>query len=246
MSISPDISRFPRHIAIIMDGNGRWAKERSLPRAAGHKAGVKALRKLVEHCISRKLPTLTAFAFSSENWRRPEREVSLLLELFMTALDEQVKDLHEQDVQLRFIGEREAFPGQLRSTMDGAEKLTAGNRGLTLNIAVNYGGRWDITRACRHLAEQVSTATIMLTDINEDLFGRSLCLGNQPEPDLFIRTGGESRISNYLLWQLAYTELYFTELLWPDFSATEYDRAVIWYAERQRRYGRTSEQVENA
>ncbi|MBF8268882.1 MAG: Ditrans,polycis-undecaprenyl-diphosphate synthase ((2E,6E)-farnesyl-diphosphate specific) [Gammaproteobacteria bacterium] len=236
----------PQHIAIIMDGNGRWAKERSLPRAAGHKAGVKALRKLVEHCISSKLPTLTAFAFSSENWRRPEREVTLLMELFMTALDEQVKDLHKHEVQLRFIGERETFPGQLRSTMDAAEILTAGNRGLTLNIAANYGGRWDITRACRQLAEQVKTAAIMLSDIDEDLFGRSLCLSNQPEPDLFIRTGGESRISNYLLWQLAYTELYFTEVLWPDFDAEEYDRAVNWYAERQRRFGRTSEQVESA
>ena len=245
--VNPDNqTSIPQHIAIIMDGNGRWAKDRSLPRAAGHRAGVKALRRIVEHCISKHLETLTAFAFSSENWRRPESEVTLLMELFMTALDEQVKDLHGHDVKLKFIGEREAFPGKLRSTMDAAEKLTAGNRGLTLNIAANYGGRWDITRVCRQLAEQVRTAAITLSDINEDLLGRSLCLGNQPEPDLFIRTGGESRISNYLLWQLAYTELYFTEVLWPDFGAVEYDQAVAWYADRQRRFGRTSEQVESA
>ena len=246
MSLYLSKTQSPRHIAIIMDGNGRWAESRRLPRAAGHKSGVKALRSIVEHCLGMRLQTLTAFAFSSENWRRPDSEVTLLMELFMTALDEQVRDLHEHGVRLKFIGAIEAFPGKLRSRMAAGENLTAGNTELTLNIAANYGGRWDITRTCRLLAEQVDTGAIRPADINEDLFGRSLCLGNEPEPDLFIRTGGESRISNYLLWQLAYTELYFTEVLWPDFDAVEYDRAVAWYAERQRRFGRTSDQVESA
>ena len=235
-----------RHITIIMDGNGRWARQRHLPRVAGHKAGVKALRKIVELCISKQLQTLTAFAFSSENWRRPKTEVALLLELFMTALDEQVQDLHANAVRLKFIGAREAFPQKLRNTMNTAETLTSNNKGLTLNIAANYGGRWDITRACRTLAEQVQTGVITHTDINEDLLRRYVCLGDEPEPDLFIRTGGESRISNYLLWQLAYTELYFTDVLWPDFDIAEFERAVAWYADRQRRFGRTPDQVESA
>lgn len=233
-----------RHVAIIMDGNGRWAKSRHLPRAAGHKAGVKALRRIVEHSIDRGLHNLTVFAFSSENWRRPEKEVSFLMELFMTSLDEEVRELHENGVRLKFIGEREAFPTNLRAAMDRAEGLTRDNTGLTLTIAANYGGRWDITSACRKLAGQVADGTIAIDDINEKLFARNASMADEPEPDLFIRTGGESRISNYLLWQIAYTELYFTDVLWPDFDMHEFGRAVSWYAERQRRFGRTSEQVE--
>ena len=234
----------PRHVAIIMDGNGRWASNKRLPRAAGHKAGVKVLRKIVEHCIDRGLQTLTVFAFSSENWRRPEKEVTFLMELFMTSLEEEVRELHENGVKLKFIGDRNAFPAKLRAAMNRSETLTADNSGLTLIIAANYGGRWDITSACRTLAEQAVNGTIAITDIDEELFQKHACLGDEPEPDLFIRTGGESRISNYLLWQIAYTELYFTEVLWPDFGIDEFERAVAWYAERQRRFGRTSEQVE--
>ena len=244
--IKPDLSKAqtPRHIAIIMDGNGRWASNRRLPRAAGHKAGVKTLRKIVEHGIDRGLQTLTVFAFSSENWRRPEKEVSFLLELFMTSLEEEVRELHENGVRLKFIGERKAFTVKLQAAMDRAEDLTAGNHGLTLIIAANYGGRWDITSTCRRLAEQAVAGTISITDIDEELFQKSTCLGDELEPDLVVRTGGESRISNYLLWQIAYSELYFTDVLWPDFSTKEFDKAVGWYTERQRRFGRTSEQVE--
>ena len=234
----------PRHIAIIMDGNGRWAKNRHLPRAAGHKAGVKSLRRIVEHSIDRGLDNLTVFAFSSENWRRPEKEVSFLMELFMTALEEEVRELHENGVRLKFIGAREAFPKKLQAAMERSEGLTAGNSGLILTIAANYGGRWDITSTCRKLAAQVADGTISIDDINEELFTRNASMADEPEPDLFIRTGGESRVSNYLLWQIAYTELYFTDVLWPDFDMNEFDRAVSWYAERQRRFGRTSEQVE--
>jgi undecaprenyl diphosphate synthase len=229
-----------------MDGNGRWASNRQLPRAAGHKAGVKALRNVVELSINARLPILTVFAFSSENWRRPQSEVNLLMELFMTAIEEQAPDLAGNGVRLRFIGEREAFPDTLRTAMQAAENRTAGNRQLSLNIAANYGGRWDIVQACRALAERARNASLAPAEINEDLFGRQVCLGGEPEPDLFIRTGGESRLSNYLLWQAAYTELYFTEVLWPDFGVAEFDRALAWYADRQRRFGRTSDQVRSA
>jgi len=242
----PETTKTLQHVAIIMDGNGRWASNRRLPRAAGHKAGVKTLRKIVEHSLGRQLPILTAFAFSSENWRRPETEVSLLLELFMTALQEQIKDLHENGVRLRFLGDRQAFPLKLQNTMSSAESLTAGNTALTMNIAANYGGRWDITQACRQLATQVHDGLIVPTQIDETMISRNVCMGDMQEPDLFIRTGGERRISNYLLWQLAYTELYFTDVLWPDFGAAEFDQAVAWYADRQRRFGRTSDQVESA
>jgi len=229
-----------------MDGNGRWASNRRLPRAAGHKAGVKVLRRIVEHCIDTRLQTLTVFAFSSENWRRPEKEVSFLMELFMTSLEEEVRELHDNGVRLKFIGNREAFPANLQAAMNRSEGLTADNTGLTLIIAANYGGRWDITATCRKLAEQVVNGTIAIADIDEELFQNNACLHDEPEPDLFIRTGGESRLSNYLLWQIAYTELYFTEVLWPEFNTDEFDKAVGWYAERQRRFGRTSEQVESA
>ncbi|MCZ6526561.1 MAG: isoprenyl transferase [Gammaproteobacteria bacterium] len=233
----------PGHVAIIMDGNGRWANGHNLPRAAGHNAGVKALRKIAEHCVDRKIDILTVYAFSSENWRRPEKEVSLLMELFMSSLKSEAQDLHNNNIVLRFIGERTAFPEKLQATIADAEALTADNTGLSLVIAANYGGRWDIVTACKKLAEKTKSAEIDVSNIDEALLNRTMCLGDLIAPDLFIRTGGEKRISNFLLWQLAYTELYFTDILWPDFGAEQLDEAVAWFSERQRRFGRTAEQV---
>ncbi|MCH7695923.1 MAG: di-trans,poly-cis-decaprenylcistransferase [Proteobacteria bacterium] len=233
----------PGHVAIIMDGNGRWANGHNLPRAAGHNAGVKALRKIAEHCVDRKIDILTVYAFSSENWRRPEKEVSLLMELFMSSLKSEAQDLHKNNIVLRFIGERTVFPEKLQATIADAEALTADNTGLSLVIAANYGGRWDIVTACKKLAEKTKSAEIDVSNIDEALLNRTMCLGDLIAPDLFIRTGGEKRISNFLLWQLAYTELYFTDILWPDFGAEQLDEAVAWFSERQRRFGRTAEQV---
>jgi undecaprenyl diphosphate synthase len=227
-----------------MDGNGRWASNRHLPRAAGHKVGVKALRKVVEECIDHCIEVLTVYAFSSENWQRPSEEVNFLMDLLITAIQEQVNDLHKNDVVLSFIGDRSAFSQKLQGAIAAAELLTRANSGMNLVIAANYGGRWDITTACRKIATQISTGNLTLDDLDEQLLGSTLCLGNLPEPDLFIRTGGEIRVSNYLLWQLAYTELYFTSVLWPDFDATQLNLAIDWYLERQRRFGKTSEQVE--
>jgi len=239
-------NNLPRHIVMIMDGNGRWAQQRKLPRAAGHRAGVKTLRRIVEHCAERRIGCLTVFAFSSENWQRPPQEVQLLLELFISSLDEQVDDLYEHGVRLAFIGERGAFPATLRHAIARAEEKTAGNRGLHLNVAANYGGRWDITHACRRLVDEACRGELEAGDIDESLFASHLCLAGQPDPDLFIRTGGEQRISNYLLWQCAYAELFFTETLWPDFDPAALDEALEWYAGRQRRFGRTGEQLRTA
>lgn len=236
----------PAHIAIIMDGNGRWAQQRHLPRAAGHQSGVRTLRKIIEHSVALGLPCLTVYAFSSENWRRPENEVSLLMDLFMTSLREEVEDLHANGVSLKFIGNREDFPGKLIQAMNEAESKTGGNTKMILNIAADYGGRWDITRACQLIAQEVSAGELSPGEVNEDHVAGKLCLAGLPEPDLFIRTGGESRISNYLLWQLAYTELYFTDVLWPDFTTGELDKAIAWFNQRQRRFGQTSEQVASA
>ena len=233
----------PGHVAIIMAGNGRWANGHNLPRAAGHNAGVKALRKIAEHCVDRKIDILTVYAFSSENWRRPKKEVSLLMELFMSSLKSEAQDLHKNNIVLRFIGERTVFPEKLQATIADAEALTADNTGLSLVIAANYGGRWDIVTACKKLAEKTKSAEIDVSNIDEALLNRTMCLGDLIAPDLFIRTGGEKRISNFLLWQLAYTELYFTDILWPDFGAEQLDEAVAWFSERQRRFGRTAEQV---
>ncbi|MCK5524494.1 MAG: isoprenyl transferase [Thiomargarita sp.] len=237
-------SRIPRHIAIIMDGNGRWAKKRFLPRYAGHKAGVETVRKILKLCAEQKIKVLTLFAFSSENWRRPKKEVSLLMELFMTALQREVKRLDKNNVRLRIIGVREAFTEKLQELIHEAEKRTEHNSGLTLNIAANYGGHWDIVEAAKRLAEKVEQGTLKSQEINESLFAEQLCLANLPEPDLFIRTGGEKRISNFLLWQLAYTEMYLTETLWPDFDKAAFMEALNSFSARQRRFGRTSEQVE--
>jgi undecaprenyl diphosphate synthase len=239
------IASKPKHIAIIMDGNGRWAKNKSLPRVAGHRAGVKTLRKLIEHAVKIKLDTLTAYAFSRENWQRPESEVDLLMELFMSALQSEVKDLNENNVCLKFIGDKTAFNSKLQETINQSESLTSKNTGLSLNIAANYSGRWDLTHATQSIAHDISAKHLNIEDINESLISERLCLSENNEPDLFIRTGGERRISNYFLWQLAYTELYFTDILWPDFSPEELDNAINWFASRERRFGKTSEQINN-
>ena len=242
----PTNQQVPRHIAIIMDGNGRWAKQRNLPRPMGHREGVKAVRRVVEACRQRGIEALTLFAFSSENWRRPKTEVSLLMDLFVRTIKKEIDALHGNDVRMRFIGNRSAFDPKLRALMDDAEQRTAGNQGLSLVIAVNYGGRWDITDAARRMAAKAVAGEITVDDIDSDSLGGMLSMADLPEPDLFIRTGGEQRISNFLLWQLAYTELYFTDLLWPDFDADALDVALRSFAGRQRRFGQTGDQVEQS
>ncbi len=234
----------PRHIAIIMDGNGRWARARLLPRAIGHREGVKSVRRVVEACIDRGVGALTLFAFSSENWRRPREEVNLIMDLFVNTLKKEVDVLDRNDVRLRFVGDRSAFSENLCKLISHSEQRTAGNSRLELAIAANYGGQWDITQACRALARRVVAGVLKPEDIGTDDISAALSMADLPMPDLFIRTGGEQRISNFLLWQLAYTELYFTDLLWPEFDAGELDRALLWYANRQRRFGRTGDQVE--
>jgi len=243
---SGDKGNLPKHIAIIMDGNGRWAKQRGLPRIAGHRAGVKALQNIVNFSATEGIDVLTVYAFSSENWKRPRTEVSMLMELFNTSLRQRFRDLHDNNVRLRFIGDLSLFPARLRKSMADAGNLTTNNTGLELVIAVNYGGRWDITNAFKVLNKKISDNSINIEDINEALIGEFMCLSDLPEPDLFIRTGGEKRISNYLLWQLAYTELYFDDCLWPDFGTESMQKALKWYAGRERRFGRTSEQIEHA
>ena len=234
----------PRHIAIIMDGNGRWARARMLPRAIGHREGVKSVRRVVEACIDKGIGALTLFAFSSENWRRPSDEVSMIMDLFVNTLKKEVDALDRNNVRLRFIGDRAAFSENLRGLISESEQQTAGNERLDLVIAANYGGQWDIVQACRTLAQRVADGELSAQDISADAIADALSMPDLPMPDLFIRTGGEHRISNFLLWQLAYTELYFTDLLWPEFDAGELDTALLWYANRQRRFGRTGDQVE--
>ena len=234
----------PRHIAIIMDGNGRWARKRHLPRHAGHREGVKAVRRVVEACKLKGVEALTLFAFSSENWRRPQQEVGLLMELFLHTLKKEVNRLDRNGVRLRFIGERSAFPAKLQDLMAAAEAQTADNQDLTLTGAAISGGGWDSGQAGRRLAARVAAGELQAADIDEDALAAELSLADLPEPDLFVRTGGEQRISNYLLWQLAYTELYFTDTLWPDFDAKAFEVALQSFSSRQRRFGRTGEQVE--
>ncbi len=233
----------PRHIAIIMDGNGRWARRRKLPRTAGHQAGIAAVRKTVEHCAKRGIEVLTLFAFSSENWRRPPEEIAVLMRLFQLTLEREAKKLHENGIRLQIIGDRRAFPAELQRRILKAEQLTQANQRMTLLIAANYGGRWDIVQAAKALARQVERGELTSSAIDESLFASNLSFADLPEPDLFIRTGGELRISNFLLWQLAYTELYFTDVLWPDFDTDELDRALAEFARRERRFGYTSEQL---
>jgi len=233
----------PRHVAVIMDGNGRWARKRFLPRVAGHKRGVERVRDLVEACLARDIRWLTLFAFSSENWRRPAEEVAFLMRLFLAALQREVGRLHEAGVRLRVIGDLAAFDVRLRAAIEAGETLTAGNDRLNLTIAANYGGRWDLLQAMNRLARE-RPETVGHAD--ETDLAPYLALAEAPEPDLFIRTGGEQRISNFLIWQLAYTELYFTDTYWPDFDAGAFDAAIVSYRQRERRFGRTSEQLRAA
>ncbi len=239
-------NHLPEHIAIIMDGNGRWAKQRGMPRIAGHRSGVKALRKIVEYASNQHIKALTVYAFSSENWQRPKQEVSLLMELFMSSLKQEINNLHSNNVRLRFIGNKNQFAEKLQRYIQDSEQLTEKNSGLQFNIAANYGGRWDIKHAVTQIVEQVQAGELQIDDITENSISACVELRDLPEPDLFIRTGGERRISNYLLWQLAYTELYFTDCLWPDFKRAEFEQALDWYRSRERRYGRISEQLEGA
>jgi undecaprenyl diphosphate synthase len=237
----PDTARIPRHIAIIMDGNGRWAKQRFMPRVAGHQRGVETLREVVKACRDLGVEYLTVFAFSSENWRRPAEEVSFLMSLFLKMLEREVAKLHQNDIRLKIIGDRSRFDSKLKQTMQEAEQLTKNNSALTLTIAANYGGRWDVMHAVQTMLKE--HPHIAQTFTEEDL-QPYLSMSDTPEPDLFIRTGGEQRISNFMLWQLAYTELYFTDTLWPAFDRTELDKAIVSYQQRERRFGRTSEQVQ--
>jgi undecaprenyl diphosphate synthase len=236
----------PRHVAVIMDGNGRWAQRRHLPRTAGHRAGIKAVRATVEHSVRRGVGALTLFAFSSENWRRPPDEVEVLMKLFVEVLGREVDELTEQGVRLRFIGDRSALAERSREGMAAAEQRTAANTRLLLNVAVSYGGRWDIVEAARRVAARTHAGALDPAALDEAAFAQELQLGDCPDPDLFIRTGGEHRISNFLLWNLAYTELYFCDTLWPDFGTAEYDAAIECFARRERRFGLTSGQVRGA
>ena len=234
----------PRHVAIIMDGNGRWAERQHKPRVAGHRAGVEIVREIVKICGELEIQVLTLFAFSSENWRRPQKEVGLLMEMFLIALEREVKKLHRNNVQLRVIGDVSAFAGKIQQRIKEAVTLTRDNTGLVLNIAAYYGGKWDITQAVQQLAQQVKQGDLTPQDLTAEHIADKLSLHDLPEPDLFIRTGGEQRISNFLIWQLAYTELYFTPILWPDFRRDEFEKALLSFSNRQRRFGRTGEQVE--
>ncbi len=238
---APVPAEVPRHIAIIMDGNGRWAKRRLMPRVAGHRKGVEALRGMIRACAERGVAHLTVFAFSSENWRRPPEEVTLLMDLFMRALENEVARLHQNHIRFRVVGDLSGFSERIQTLIRDAEARTRDNTRLTLTVAANYGGRWDVVQAVKKLMR----SGVSPDAVTEASLAGQLSLADLPEPDLFIRTGGEQRISNFLLWQLAYTELYFTDTLWPDFDSDALDAAIASYQRRERRFGRTSEQVQN-
>ena len=233
----PERTNIPRHVCVIMDGNGRWAKKRLLPRVMGHKRGLTALENLAARCAELGVEYLTVFAFSTENWRRPEDEVSFVMKLFLPALGGKVAKMHQNNLRLKVIGNRSRFPAAIVEGIEAAERLTADNTGLTLTVAADYGGRWDILQAANRLIAEGKS------EITEDDLSRCLSLAEAPEPDLFIRTGGETRISNFMLWQMANAEFYFTDALWPDFDAAEFDRAISSFRVRERRFGRTSEQL---
>lgn len=235
------VSKVPQHVGIIMDGNGRWAESRGLARIEGHKAGVEAVRKIITSCLEHHIPYLSVFAFSSENWSRPIEEVNFLMELFLQALRKEMDELKQNGVSMRFTGDRAPLAPLLQEQMQEAELLTAENKQLTLNVVVNYGGKWDIVNAAKKLTQAVMRGELSLDDINETTFATYLDTEGLPEPDLFIRTGGELRISNFFLWQLAYTELYFTELYWPDFDGQQFELALNAFAKRKRRFGQISE-----
>lgn len=235
--------RLPEHVAIVMDGNGRWAESRGLSRVDGHCAGVDAVKSVIRCCLERQIPVLSLFAFSSENWSRPEDEVEFLMDLFVKALGQEVKELHRYEVCLAFPGDKSALSERLQQKMAAAEKLTGNNKRLTLNVVVNYGGKWDIVQATRNIATKMLAGEIVLDGINEELISQELSTAALPDPDLFIRTSGEQRISNFFLWQLAYTELYFADVHWPDFTASEFEKALQSFAIRERRYGKTAKQL---
>ncbi|MGH8029427.1 MAG: polyprenyl diphosphate synthase [Arenimonas sp.] len=236
-------ARKPRHLAVIMDGNGRWAERRRRPRSLGHRAGVRAVQVCLEFCLEQGIEALTLFAFSSENWNRPAEEVGALMKLFLRMLDHEVEELHRRGARIDFIGDRSGFSATIQDKMARTEALTAGNRAIRLNIAAGYGGRWDVAQAARALARAAVEGRIEVDAIDEAALARGLALADQPEPDLFIRTGGDLRISNFLLWQLAYTELWFTETLWPDLDRATLAQALEDFASRERRFGLTSAQV---
>lgn len=233
----------PKHVAIIMDGNGRWAQQQGKPRVWGHKNGVESVRGAVRFCRKLKISSLTLFAFSSENWRRPEDEISTLMELFMLVLTKEVKKLHKNDVKLNIIGERSRFSEKLQKKIAEAEELTKGNVSLQLNIAANYGGQWDIAQASQKVTQKVLEGKLSIEDVTEEEIAKHVCLADQPELDLLIRTGGDERISNFLLWQTAYSELYFSDTLWPDFGEDQFSDAVAAFVSRERRFGCTGSQI---
>jgi undecaprenyl diphosphate synthase len=237
----PEVSAIPRHVAIIMDGNGRWASKRMMPRVAGHSEGLGAVRKIVQECRKLGVEYLTVFAFSSENWRRPPEEVGFLMKLFLKSLKGEVSRLAENDIALRLIGDLSRFDNAIQEMVEFSEQKTAGCKGLTFTIAANYGGRWDILQAMRRCL--AANPNLQPEQVTEELLQPYLSMAYAPEPDLFIRTGGEQRVSNFLLWQLAYTELYFTDVLWPDFDEAQLHKAFDWFSQRERRFGRTSAQL---
>jgi undecaprenyl diphosphate synthase len=245
MAVLPgsEAPKFPRHVAVIMDGNGRWAYRQHLPRVAGHRRGAEVVREMVQSCVDLGIPHLTLFAFSTENWRRPPLEVRLLMNLFRLLLKREARKLHENGVRLRIIGDRSALERDIRQLIEDAENLTQNNTRLQLNLAVNYGGRWDVAQATRAAIAAFQSADLNLQDLGEQDIAQHLSLADGPEPDLLIRTGGEERISNFLVWQLAYTEFYFTDTLWPDFDRASLEHALHSFAHRQRRFGRTGDQI---
>jgi len=240
---STESAMIPRHVAVIMDGNGRWAETRALPRHAGHRSGVRSVREIVETAAKRGVSYLTLFAFSSENWKRPAEEVSRLMSLFLEALQREVDDLHRNNVRLTFIGAREELQAGLIRKISIAEKMTRNNTGLNLIVAVAYGGRWDIVTAAKNLATKVLNQELSVADIDDTKLAGELALAGVPDPDLLIRTGGEQRVSNFLLWNLAYAELWFCDSLWPEFGERQFDEALSFYASRQRRYGQSGKQL---
>lgn len=233
--------QLPQHVAIVMDGNGRWAKRRGLPRIAGHKKGVESAKAIIQACINKKIPILTMWAFGIENWQRPETEVSFLMDLFLNTLKNEARSFNRNNIQLRVIGDKARLNSKLNAIISQTEEATSNNTGLKLNLAISYSGRWDIMQAMRKVGEQIQAGDLTAEEITGEIINANLCLAGLPEPDLFIRTSGELRISNFLLWQLAYTELYFTETMWPDFRDNEFDLALQEYTRRERRFGKVGE-----
>jgi undecaprenyl diphosphate synthase len=235
------LKQLPEHVAIVMDGNGRWAKKRLLPRIAGHKAGTESVKTAIKFCIKQGIKVLTLFAFSTENWFRPDEEVKYLMQLFLQSLEKEVDELHKNDIQLHIVGDLTRLNKTLIEKINIAENVTKNNKGLKLIIALSYSGRWDITEAMRKIAAKIESKMLSIADITDDIVNNNLCFGEFPDPDLFIRTSGEKRLSNFMLWQLAYTELYFTEVLWPDFKEEDFEKALHTYATRKRRFGKIDE-----